>query len=88
MGIADVRDAFNRVSQPKGVNCIAARLNWCDADGTPDGARTYQQLFFDVIQGDQRSTVQSDPLPPYTHVNQAAAALATQLYGNLPDVTP
>jgi len=81
MSTADLRDAFNAVSLEKGTRCTSALLMYCDAQGTHDGPRNHQQLIFNCVNGNDNTTKQftSDPLPPGTNVNAAAAQLASKV---------
>jgi hypothetical protein len=83
MSTADLRDAFNAVSLPKGIRCTGARLMYCDAAGKSDGIRNHQQLAFDCVNGNDNTVHEftSDPLPPGTNVNAAAAQLASKVTG-------
>lgn len=74
MGVADLRDAFNAVSQPR-YSCQRATLGYEPGDGVQ-----YQRLEF---SGSSASGVpffvKSDRLRPNTDVNKAAAAVAQAL---------
>jgi hypothetical protein len=81
MSTVDLRDAFNGISLPKGIRCTGAMLLYCDAQGTSTGKRDHQQLVFNCVNGKDNTSNQfaSDPLPPGTNVNAAAAELAKKV---------
>jgi hypothetical protein len=83
VGTADLRDAFNSVSIPKGIRCNGARLMYCDPTGKSDGLRNHQQLAFDCVNVIDNTLHEftTDPLPPGTNVNAAAAQLASKVTG-------
>jgi hypothetical protein len=83
MSASDLRDAFNMISLPGGVRCTAARLTYCDADGSPTGMRNHQRIAFDTVKAADNSiaTYQSDPLPPGSSVLTATQTIARKAIG-------
>lgn len=81
MSSSDLRDAFNAVSLPQGVRCIAVRLTYCDAQGNPDGPRNHQRIAFDLVKGadNSKQTVATDPIPPGASIDQATRNLAQKV---------
>jgi hypothetical protein len=84
MSTIDLRDAFNGVSLPKGIRCTGAMLLYCDASGDQSAdKRDHQRLVFQCVDANDNATKQfaTDPLPPGTNVNAAAAAFAGKVTG-------
>lgn len=83
MSASDLRDAFNAVSLPHDIRCVAARLSYCDAQGTPHGPRNHQRIEFDLVKAADNSTqtVATDLIPPGANVFLAVRALAQKVVG-------